>query len=212
MRSRIATAAAALFTQKGYEATTLRDVVEAAGTSIGNLYFYFPNKEALLAEVLEDASAEIGAALDVAVEGVRSGPEQLAIAVYEGVRRGLANPAGWRLILEEAAQARPRTMVLAHFIERARRFFEIHPELCDGHPDLAAHAWQGAIFQVLEAAAMGDLAMKPREAGRFCARWNLRALGLPRTAVEAAMARLERYIKQKQAMTATTAQLKEKAQ
>ena len=196
MRSRIALAAAALFAQNGYRATTLREVVEAADTSIGNLYFYFANKEALLAEVVELVSAEVGAAVDRAIDGVPPGPELLAIAVYEGVQRSLANPAAWRLILEEAPEA--RALVLAHFIERTFRVFEAHPELCGGGPDLAAHAWQGAIFQVLEAVVTGGLRVSPQDAGRFLVNWNLRALGLPDKAVGAAMARLHRHIQEGQ--------------
>ncbi len=36
MRARIMTSASALFAIQGYQATTLRQVVEQAGTSIGN--------------------------------------------------------------------------------------------------------------------------------------------------------------------------------
>jgi AcrR family transcriptional regulator len=198
MRSNIALAAAALFAQNGYHATTLREVVEAANTSIGNLYFYFANKEALLAEVVELASAEVGAAVDRAIEGVPPGPELLAIAVYEAVQRSLTDPAAWRFIkiLEEAPEA--RTLALAHFIERTLRVFEAHPELCDGRPELAAHAWQGAIFHVLEAMATGTLGASPQDAGRFLVSWNLRALGLPHETVEAAMERLHRHIQERQ--------------
>ncbi len=196
MRSRIALAASALFAQKGYQATTLRDVVEAANTSIGNLYFYFANKEALLSEVVEVVSAEIGAAVDRAIEHLPPGPELLAIAVYEGVQRSLANPASWRFILEEAPQA--RGVVLAHFIERTIRVFEAHPGVSGGGTELAAHAWQGAIFQVLEAVATGSLIVSPEAAGRFLASWNLRAIGLPEHAIEAAILRLHRHIQDAQ--------------
>jgi len=38
-------AAAAIFSEVGYEATTMRDIAERAGASIGSLYQFFPNKE-----------------------------------------------------------------------------------------------------------------------------------------------------------------------
>lgn len=44
-REDILRAAARLFVKKGYEATTMQDIVRAANTSIGNVYFYFENKE-----------------------------------------------------------------------------------------------------------------------------------------------------------------------
>ncbi len=37
-----------LFSEKGYEKTSVRDIVKEAHTSMGNLYFYFPNKVKLL--------------------------------------------------------------------------------------------------------------------------------------------------------------------
>ncbi len=40
--------AAALFAEKGYEAVTTNAIAERAGVSIGSLYQFFPNKEALL--------------------------------------------------------------------------------------------------------------------------------------------------------------------
>lgn len=52
VRLGIVGAAAALFAEVGYEATTMAGVAERAGSSIGNLYRYFANKEELFAAVL----------------------------------------------------------------------------------------------------------------------------------------------------------------
>lgn len=43
--------AAALFAEKGYEATSLRDVSQAVGVSLAGLYHYFTSKEDLLFQV-----------------------------------------------------------------------------------------------------------------------------------------------------------------
>ena len=50
---RILAAAARIFADAGYSATTTNHVAEAAGVSIGSLYQYFPNKDALLAALEE---------------------------------------------------------------------------------------------------------------------------------------------------------------
>lgn len=59
-------AAARVFRVEGYAATTNR-IAEVAGVSIGSLYEYFPNKEALLLALAEhhvtEAESGIGAAL-----------------------------------------------------------------------------------------------------------------------------------------------------
>lgn len=47
-RARILDAALALFRKNGYERTTMRAVAEAAGVSLGNAYYYFASKEALI--------------------------------------------------------------------------------------------------------------------------------------------------------------------
>lgn len=44
-------AAATLFAERGYHATTIRDVAQAAGVTPGALYFHVPTKQALLIAV-----------------------------------------------------------------------------------------------------------------------------------------------------------------
>src|SRR5690606_15695429 len=51
--ARILDAAEALFAERGYAGTTLRDVADAVGLRIPSLYNHFPSKDALYAAVLE---------------------------------------------------------------------------------------------------------------------------------------------------------------
>lgn len=51
-RERILTAAAHVFAEFGYAAGTTNRIAERARISIGSLYQYFPNKDAILAELL----------------------------------------------------------------------------------------------------------------------------------------------------------------
>jgi AcrR family transcriptional regulator len=51
-------AAVKLIRQRGYEATTLRDVAERAGVSVGLLYRYYPSKRAIVLALYEQLSAE----------------------------------------------------------------------------------------------------------------------------------------------------------
>ena len=50
-RKRLCLAAISLFNEKGYDNTSLREIAEAAGTTIGNLTYHFPHKEDLIAEI-----------------------------------------------------------------------------------------------------------------------------------------------------------------
>jgi AcrR family transcriptional regulator len=47
-REDILKAAFRIFTEKGYEKTSVRQLVDEANTSMGNLYYHFPNKRSIL--------------------------------------------------------------------------------------------------------------------------------------------------------------------
>lgn len=52
-KSRIETAAKALFIKQGYHATSMRDIAASADVSLGNLYNYYSTKEELLKSITE---------------------------------------------------------------------------------------------------------------------------------------------------------------
>jgi AcrR family transcriptional regulator len=52
-RERMLDSAGALFWKKGYEGTTMRDIAKACKCKPPNIYNFFPNKEAILFEILK---------------------------------------------------------------------------------------------------------------------------------------------------------------
>ncbi|HLZ17967.1 MAG TPA: TetR/AcrR family transcriptional regulator, partial [Smithellaceae bacterium] len=58
-RNHILDAALNLFAQKGYAATTVREIVDAAGITAPSLYYYFGNKEGLYMELMQTHCAMI---------------------------------------------------------------------------------------------------------------------------------------------------------
>jgi AcrR family transcriptional regulator len=76
-REEILTAAAGLFTEQGYSATGTREIAAAAGLRPASLFYWFPRKEDILAELLDrtvtpalavsDALASRDVAADVAL-------------------------------------------------------------------------------------------------------------------------------------------------
>lgn len=61
-RTLILGAARDVLAERGYVALRMSDVAERADLSLGGLYRYFPNKDALFGELVEELSVEIGAA------------------------------------------------------------------------------------------------------------------------------------------------------
>src|SRR4051812_48157433 len=57
-RERLYATAMRLIAARGYESTTLRDIANAAGVSVGLLYRYFPGKQAVILALYDELSAE----------------------------------------------------------------------------------------------------------------------------------------------------------
>lgn len=68
-RGRIIRAAARLFREKGFRATTVRELAEAAGMQSGSLFYFFPSKQDILLAVMEQGMAEVHASVAAAQEG-----------------------------------------------------------------------------------------------------------------------------------------------
>lgn len=195
MRARLLDAARALFATHGYAATTMQQIVRAAGTSIGNCYFYFPDKGALLMALVEESSADLGRVIDEVIADLPPGPAQLPVAIYSSVLALLQQPDLARLVLVEASQPQVRQVAMSHFTARIERVFSANPALLSGaDPGMAAYAWQGAVFNVLDGVMTGRLPGDPATVARFLARWNVQALGLPAPLTVQALAALDQYI------------------
>lgn len=59
-KSRIIESAESLFARRGYAATSLRDITEAAGANVAAVNYHFGSKEALLVAVLDRTVGPIG--------------------------------------------------------------------------------------------------------------------------------------------------------
>ena len=53
-RRQVLDAALQLFSHQGYRATTVRDIADETGTSTGNVYHHFPDKEAIFRTLLDE--------------------------------------------------------------------------------------------------------------------------------------------------------------
>jgi TetR/AcrR family transcriptional regulator, cholesterol catabolism regulator len=74
-RADVLAAAADLFATRGYAATTVREVAEAAGILGGSLYYHFDSKESMADEILSGFLAQLWADYD-RVTGAGLGPAE----------------------------------------------------------------------------------------------------------------------------------------
>lgn len=72
-REKILEVARELFNSKGFNATTISDLVAATGMQKGSLYFHFAGKDAIAREVLSEATDEFMVFLTKALDGENPG-------------------------------------------------------------------------------------------------------------------------------------------
>lgn len=85
-RRRVHEAAMALFREKGFDATTMRDVAAAAGMSLGAAYHYFPGKEAIVMAYYASLQDEHARRVREAVEAHPGTRERLSAALHSKLR------------------------------------------------------------------------------------------------------------------------------
>lgn len=82
VKSRIVSAAWQLFYEKGYNATTVDDIIDLSGTSKGSFYYYFSTKDELLntlSLMLDDRYEE----LEAQIEDTKDSFEKLLFLNYQ---------------------------------------------------------------------------------------------------------------------------------
>jgi AcrR family transcriptional regulator len=84
MRQKVLDTAARLFRDKGYAATTMREVADHCGMRAASLYYHFPAKEEILAEVFDYGVRHVSDAVRAAVERLPT-----SASSYEKVRAAI---------------------------------------------------------------------------------------------------------------------------
>ena len=123
-RRQIEDVASALFSSRGYAATSMRDIARALDLQGGSLYSHIPSKEAVLAAIVEEAAEDFHAAVRPVAERPGPAAERLRemIAAHVRVVTGGRERAKvflfeWTFLGEDrrAAVARSRSAYQAYF-------------------------------------------------------------------------------------------------
>jgi AcrR family transcriptional regulator len=141
MVATILQATARVLVREGYEGANTNRIASAAGISVGSLYQYFPNKEALVAALIERHSEEMWSIFSHKFEVFAEAP--LAVCARELIERDIAahrvDPKLNRVLMEQVPRvgklelvnevARRVTGLVRAYLERHRA--ELRPGLVD---------------------------------------------------------------------------------
>lgn len=95
-------AAALLFAEKGYEATSMQDIADSVGVLKGSLYHYVDSKEKILFEIIND-TFELGVRNVGAIEAGLEPEERIRALVDKHIDFLLNNVTTSRALLHESA-------------------------------------------------------------------------------------------------------------
>jgi AcrR family transcriptional regulator len=91
-RFRINKAALKLFALNGYDTTTINDITKESNCSHGLFYHYYPSKESLFIELMNNASSQGYVKLFPSIEEAKNGnPELLLYSIIDVALEGLRN-------------------------------------------------------------------------------------------------------------------------
>ena len=115
----ILTAAERILARDGLDGLTTARIAEVAGISVGSLYQYFPNKEAICGALIERTTEQIHRALVAALEATASLPYERAFGVLiEGMLTAFRGNARMHAGLMEMIPVAGRVALYRRILER----------------------------------------------------------------------------------------------
>jgi AcrR family transcriptional regulator len=97
---RLLDSALGLFSEKGYVATSIREIIERAGVTRPVLYYYFENKEDLFRRLVETWFEELVADMDRALMDAVGCRNRLRVLMRHAFEHAAAAPAVLKLIFQ----------------------------------------------------------------------------------------------------------------
>jgi AcrR family transcriptional regulator len=89
------------FAERGFEATSIRDISKATGASLSGLYYYFESKQHLLYLIQNAAFEYVVDHLMVRLQGVAAPAERLRLLVLNHIEYFLSHPNEMKVLAHE---------------------------------------------------------------------------------------------------------------
>ena len=179
-RERILEEAARLFAVSGYHGAAVSDICDALGVGKGVFYWYFPSKEAVFSELLQESLLQLRRAQEAAIETVDDPIGRIEQGIRASIDFFRANPSVLEVIriaarYDEFAGLvhKGQEIVVADTAGHIKEGMAAGT-IRHGDPELMAHGILGAIFHFVEiyfeAETTGDRPQLADEAVAFCLR------------------------------------------
>jgi AcrR family transcriptional regulator len=155
----ILTGARQLFLKKGLEKTTTNQIAEKAGISIGSLYRYFPNKESIVAALIDQELAIYLRALDSVLEEThgKSDGDVIEVGVKMLCDLYFENVEFLHMLLKEQEHSHQIQITVLKHLNFEKLIQSIHKKRGANRSDLfearifvAVHAVMGVLHSVVE--------------------------------------------------------------
>jgi AcrR family transcriptional regulator len=138
-RQKILDVAKRVFIEKGYAGFTSRHIAREVGISIGNLQYFFSNKEQLLLSMLEKTVQNYDQEYEVVTENLPPDPKKKFIAILDYLLNDICNPDTrsfffelWALSTKQKYAAKMMEDFYASHIRNMKKFVkEIYPDYSD---------------------------------------------------------------------------------
>jgi AcrR family transcriptional regulator len=154
--SHIYRVAAEIMCQKGYEATSMNDIAEAAGLTKAGIYHYIRGKEELLFEIMNYAMDVVDQGIVAHASQVEDAEERLREIIERHARSVLEGVGALTIVLEEVTALTPahrrainaRKRAYFEFIRGTLEQLEHEGKLREVSPTIAAFSLLGMILWI----------------------------------------------------------------
>ena len=192
-REEILSVAKRLFIKKGYEDTSVRDIVKEANTSMGNLYFHFPNKLNILTIVCREFIRVLRNKI-YKVHAMGLSPEVgFALAFRIGYITTLEDPKLSKFWLEVRNISDIHNFSLENKKIRLNTFFG--DRISDAQLTYLAAAMQGIADSIYELKQSGELYGDSTVFSNMIIDFCLRLLGFSEDRIKSVIQEVECYIR-----------------
>lgn len=165
-RDTIVNAAIGCFIDKGFHATSMRDIAQAAAVSLGNLYNYFPGKESLIAEVAIQEQDELAPLLKALRD--KNTAANLRVESFLRTYSALCSQREWAVLAAECLAEIARNAELAPAFEenQLRTLSALEAAIEDGNaqgiftPQVPAGIVAQLLLDSVESEAMRRVVMR----------------------------------------------------